>query len=376
VSGIRVLVTNADYANALAAVRSLGKHGVEVVCGSTSKHAQSFYSRYCASRFIYPSPQNETAFVKSVADRAISDRIDVVLPIGYDANTVLSKHLGEFDGVTEVPVVTWDSMKVASDKAATMEFAKNLGIGIPRTYSTIDDVDSFPVVVKGAGGAGRLRYVNSRQELAEMHPSESVMQEYVPGVGYGYFALFNKGELKASFMHRRIREYPVTGGASSAAESVHDPELERAGSKLLKSLNWHGVAMAEFKKDTRDGKFKLMEINPKFWGSLDLSIVSGIDFPYLDVKMAMDGDVEPVVKYRTGERFTWPFPNDVMHVLARPSSAPAFLHDVRDRNVHTNIWLDDVFPNVFQLVITIGTVVVHLKRGDLKHPHGIARVMS
>lgn len=67
-------------------------------------------------------------------------------------------------------------------------------------------------------------------------------------------------------MHKRMREYPITGGSSTAAESMYDPELRDLGLTLLKALDWHGVAMVEFKKDSRDGKYKLMEINPKFWG--------------------------------------------------------------------------------------------------------------
>jgi predicted ATP-grasp superfamily ATP-dependent carboligase len=78
-------------------------------------------------------------------------------------------------------------------------------------------------------------------------------------------------------MHRRIREYPITGGASTAAESFYDPALRDLRLTLLRALNWHGVAMVEFKKDQRDGTHKL--INAKFWGSLDLAIAAGVDFP-------------------------------------------------------------------------------------------------
>lgn len=87
-------------------------------------------------------------------------------------------------------------------------------------------------------------------------------------------------------MHKRIRELYTMGGPSTCAISVYDPKLLDYGLKILGALNWHGIAMVEFKKDSKDGTFKLMEINPKFWGSLDLAIASGIDFPYLLYKMA------------------------------------------------------------------------------------------
>lgn len=370
---MRILVTNADYANALAAVRSLGGHGLEVLCGSERRRAQSFYSRYCVKRLIYPAPAKEAEFVRSMTAFANSEKLDVILPIGYNENVVISKHASELSGTVKLPIAPWESMRIASDKALTMQLAGRVGVGIPRVFSSPDEVDSFPVVVKGVGGSGNVSYVNSKEDLAATSTEGAVIQEYVPGDGYGFFALFNRGALRAVFMHRRLREFPVTGGASTAAESIFDPELKAEGLKLLSALNWHGVAMAEFKKDSRDGKFKLMEINPKFWGSLDLSIASGVDFPYLAVKMAVDGDVEPVMDYEKGVRFRWLLPYDVMHVLAKPASAKEFVSDFCNPKTISNIWPRDLGPNVFQAAMTVGSVGTRLVRGTLKHPHGIPR---
>jgi predicted ATP-grasp superfamily ATP-dependent carboligase len=66
--------------------------------------------------------------------------------------------------------------------------------------------------------------------------------------------------------------------------------------------------MVEFKKDQRDGRFKLMEINPRFWGSLNLAIQSGVDFPYLFYDMALTGDCDVVLDYKVGvkcKNFDW-----------------------------------------------------------------------
>ena len=370
---MRVVVTNADYANSLAAVRSLGKKGIEVVSASHKKHSQAFYSKYSAERLVHPSPEDEGKFVEFMLGYLQRRPVDVLLPIGYDVNVIVSRHMDEFSRHTKAPVSPRDSMKVASDKALTMKLAADLGVGVPRTYKDKDEVDSFPIVVKDKGGSGRMRYVNSREELAKLAMPDSIIQEYIPGTGYGFFALMNKGELRAHFMHRRIREYPVTGGASTAAESVSDPELKELGLKLLKKLKWHGVAMAEFKKDDRDGTFKLMEINPKFWGSLDLSIASGVDFPYLAVKMAKDGDVEPVAEYKLGIRFHWTFPYDVLHVLARPSSVGPFLRDCLSWKTKSNVWSSDIKPNLFQVATTFGAIASRAASGKMRHPHGFPR---
>lgn len=370
---MRVLVTNADYANALAAVRSLGEHAIEVVCGSEHRRSQSFCSTYCSKRVVYPSVSSEDEFIRAIGQTAGSEKLDAIIPIGYSENVVLSKRLGDLPGSVKVPVAPWKAMRVASDKSQTMRLAERLGVGVPKTFDTVDDVDSYPVVVKSVGGSGRVRYVNSAEELRSTPLKDAIIQEYIPGDGYGFFSLFNHGELRATFMHRRLREYPVTGGASTAAESVFDPELKRQGLRLLSELGWHGVAMAEFKKDSRDGRFKLMEVNPKFWGSLDLSIASGVDFPYLATRMAVDGDVEPVTDYRVGVRYRWLMPYDVLHVLARPESAKDFLRDFWDGRTRSNIWARDIGPNVFQAAVTVGAVAARLSKGTLKAPHGSPR---
>jgi len=261
-------------------------------------------------------------------------------------------------------------MKIASDKYRTMELAKKLGIKIPKTFDENETIGNFPVVIKGLKESGRIRYVNSFKELPKFKTDDSIVQEYIPGEGYGFFALFNKGGVRATFMHKRVREYPITGGLSTVAESIYDPKLKVLGLKLLESLNWHGVAMVEFKKDFRDGEFKLMEINPKFWGSLDLAIASGVDFPYLAVKMAEDGDVEPVFEYKTGIKFRWPFPDDLLHLLANPASAKPFFTDFFDRNTKHNIWLSDIKPNLFQVREASLTIISCIKNGNPKYPHG------
>jgi hypothetical protein len=108
-----------------------------------------------------------------------------------------------------------------------------------------------------------------------------LVQERIPkeGDSLGVSALFDENSrVKAAFVHRRLREYPITGGPSTLRESVSRPEILELGLSLLKALDWFGVAMVEFKMDPRDDTPKLMEVNPRFWGSLQLAISSGVHF--------------------------------------------------------------------------------------------------
>ncbi len=371
---IKILITDANYKHTLGAVRSLGKAGFLVVAMSSNKKAQSFYSRYCYEKLICPDPRNEEKFIKFLLDYLKDNPIDILIPVGYITTVTISKHKDELLPFVKIPIADFKSMQIACNKEKTMQLANNLDIQTPKEYLSLTDIDKFPIVAKGIYESGQIKYINSFKDLQSIDLRNHILQEYIPGYGYGFYALFNQGSIRALFMHKRIREFPITGGASTCAESIFDQDLKKIGSELLQSLRWHGVAMVEFKKDIRDGKFKLMEINPKFWGSLDLSIASGINFPVLLVMMTLKGDIEPVFNYQTGVKFRWPFPDDILHLLANPKSISEIIYEYFDKNSRSNLWIDDFFPNVMQMSDTCVNILMRIVKGNLRYPHGNPKV--
>jgi predicted ATP-grasp superfamily ATP-dependent carboligase len=122
----------------------------------------------------------------------------------------------------------------------------------------------------------------------------------------GVFACYDNGQPIAVFSHKRIREKPPSGGVSVLRESVPvDPLAAKYALALLDALSWHGVAMVEFKMDEHDGGFKLMEINGRFWGSLQLAIDSGVDFPLLIGQILAGIPASRIASYKTGIRSRW-----------------------------------------------------------------------
>jgi predicted ATP-grasp superfamily ATP-dependent carboligase len=261
-------------------------------------------------------------------------------------------------------------MQIACNKEKTIALARKLGITTPKSYTHTQTIEDFPIVAKGVEGTGQVRYISHPNDLASIPSDGVILQEYIPGEACGFFALYNHGNIRAFFMHRRITEYPVTGGPSTKAESIYDPELKEKGLTLLNALNWHGLAMVEFKRDNRNGELTLMEINPKCWGSMDLAIASGVDFPYLAVRMAVEGDVEPVYKYNEGVKFRWPFPEEVLRLLARPGSLRSFFQDCIDKGVRSNLSLKDIKPNLFQIALTVSAIATGIRHKSLLYPHG------
>jgi predicted ATP-grasp superfamily ATP-dependent carboligase len=368
---VNVLVTDTHYKNGLCAVRSLGHHGATVIAAAPRRFAAGASSRLAAARIVYPSPTRADEFL-SVIQRAIERySIDVILPMSLELVEVFAKNRSKLPEDVQIPIVELHKFVVAADKAAAVSFARAFGVPTPTVFADPAEVDRFPVVVKPSLGSGVVRYVNNRRELMEAYTPDSTIQEYLVGTGYGFSALFDHGVEKAFFMHRRVREYPVTGGASTAAESFYDERLRDHGLKLLRALGWHGVAMTEFKYDERDGEYKLIEINPKFWGSLDLSVAAGVDFPWLTTQLALGHDLPHVPDYEVGLRFQWFF-DDLLHVLARPSSFGAFAKDLANRSVRSDIDFRDPRPAAVDAVRLAGAVATRLRRRTLRRPHGSA----
>jgi predicted ATP-grasp superfamily ATP-dependent carboligase len=144
-----------------------------------------------------------------------------------------------------------------------------------------------------------------------------MIQERIVGLGTGIFVLCDHGEPLTAFAHRRLREKPPSGGASVLSESVPtDPALIDEAMRLLRPLGWHGVAMIEYKQDVSSGRSVLMEINGRFWGSLQLAIDSGVDFPAMAFDLARGRRPQAPDSYKVGVRSRWLL-GDLDHLLAR-----------------------------------------------------------
>ena len=142
------------------------------------------------------------------------------------------------------------------------------------------------------------------------------------GKAIGIFLLARNGDILAKFAHRRIREKPPSGGVSVLCESIDPPaEALDAASRLISVNKWHGVAMIEFKWDDEEKRPKLIEVNGRFWGSLNLAIRAGVDFPFLLYRLAVGEKVEGRAEYRIGLKSRWEL-GDLDHLLIRLKRDP------------------------------------------------------
>jgi predicted ATP-grasp superfamily ATP-dependent carboligase len=267
-------------------------------------------------------------------------------------------------------------MDRALDKRAMLALAAELGLPVPRTEEPADDADleragaavGFPLVIKAPlEGRTGVAYVDDPADLVDavaayraryaLAPGTMpLLQQRIVGPGFGVFATYQDGACRRVMAHRRLREFPVTGGESTCCELADEPELLAAGRRILDALAWHGVAMVEFKRHEADGRDYLMEVNPKLWGSLDLALAAGAEFP-LDLVRIAAGETLPDLPTPDGPlRLCWPLGNDLLHLLARPSSFRSVLGDWFG-GARTNLRGDDPLPHVIELATTVGRAV-------------------
>jgi predicted ATP-grasp superfamily ATP-dependent carboligase len=336
-----VFVTDGEQRATLALVRALGRAGIPVTVGSRGPTSLAGSSRYCTASICYPSPVEggdgfRTALVKTMPDggyRVLFPMTDVTMRIVAQMREVLAP-------LARVPVPTEEQLDQAQDKRCVLLLAQQVGIACPQTFmlhegERLADVArriDYPAVIKprlswwlkgGNWVSGNVQYAYNADDLTEKYRKSNLLipdplvQEKIEGEGQGVFLLIWNGELKAAFCHRRLREKPPWGGVSVYRESIpFDQELVHKSFTLLQTIGWQGPAMVEFKVDRRDGKAKLMEVNGRFWGSLQLAIDAGINFPLMFYRLANGEEAPCEFNYKVGVKSRWLL-GDFDHLLIR-----------------------------------------------------------
>ncbi len=279
-------VLSADYKKAYPVIRSLKKQDYTIIAIFRN------WRSYVFSRFI--DRRLRVSSIKSPRDMMIlltylkeKYNVDILIPISFEDFLYISE-------IERPPLKTVNIRDVGevSDKFKLSEICSKLGVSYPRTslikvdnvHNCVKVIESdigYPVVVKGRGDAARPTYASDRDDLEEILRSklgrEILVQEYVPGIGCGYFAIALEGKPLIEYTHVRLIEEKASGGPSVASRLDFDVELIHIGRRILSYLKWTGPVMVEMKRHVETGDIYIIEINPKFWGSLELSYASGLD---------------------------------------------------------------------------------------------------
>lgn len=337
-----ILLTDAEYKNSLAILRALSRKNLEVYCSGNSKRSLSFYSKYCQKRFQYSHPLRQSdRFKAEMLSLVKKFDIEVLMPVGIGTFTLVSQIKDELEKYTKVPVADYELFEQAHDKEIVNQIAVKNNIPAPLTYSPKTEKElkkilkeyTYPVVIKARKGSStnqveyafnqdqalkiwkKYSIIGEKETTGIIDHSFPIIQEFLPGEIVDIVFVFNNGKPRGVVSQRRELTYPVSGGSGALNRTTNDPETIKQALKLMKALKWHGVGMAEFKRN-KDGVAKLIEVNPKFWGTTECSVSAGMNFPYMLYKIAIDGDVEPNLQYLAPKPFGWPVPMGLQTMLA------------------------------------------------------------
>ena len=283
--------------------------------------------------------------------------------VGFIDVITLSRHKHLFDRDIILPLPNYELILKVSNKSYLIKLSEIIGVKYPKTFyyfrDTAGDFRSkelfeeesieLPVVIKGVSDASKPAYVFSEESLYDeiKRRREFIIQEFIPGYGVGYFAIAKDGEVLVEYMHRRIIEEKPSGGPSICACAYYDDELLRIGRRIIRKLNWTGMMMAEFRRHEETGEYYLMELNPKFWGSLELCLAIGLDFPRYLVEAFLEGRKDFPKKYKN-RCFSWLFPG-IHYLMIDYKRYLRMVKKVLERKSSCDIHFDDM-PHLLSLV--------------------------
>jgi len=313
-----VVITDIHYRMTMTAIWSLGKKGIAISAVAFEdipvKERLGFYSKYVTRQHVIPSPrQSSKYFINSLSEigkniqKRTGEKPILIVPSSATHETIV-RYDDTIKLYFDYMLVSKEHLERANNTQKLSEVAEAIGVPYPWTTYLNDGEDIaslskrivYPVVVKykyaeklNLKPHERYKIIHDKIHFQEVYKrmhaiqAQPLVQSYISGYGYAVSAVFDEHHQPVEiFCHKRIREYPISGGPSTLCESVWDDRMVNYAIQLLTALNWKGFAMVEF-KGVLEGDLMLMEINPRFWGSMMLSLQSGCDLPFAYYKSVL-----------------------------------------------------------------------------------------
>ena len=305
---------------ALPFLRSFSKAGYQTTVVCNTRLSEVYFSRYPSKRLLWPSyVKDKPAFEQKLLEYLKENKTDITISVGDITSDILSRNKTEISRYTKITSPDYPVFLKGADKLKLMQYCMEQGLPCPRTYplddntiTRIPDLLEYPVMIKptrGVGAIGVIRY-NSHDELSGDYESlkekygEMIIQEFIPqegGMQYQAEAFLDeKSRLKACLVILKPRFFPVNGGTSTANLTIDHAEISNTTRTLLEGLKWRGPADVDYILDPRDGKAKILEINPRVTAGIKIGFAAGIDYADLHVKLALGREIPEKMDYKLG----------------------------------------------------------------------------
>lgn len=309
--GLNVLLIEGRARQVLPMAKSLRELGCVVTTYNGSRLDPGYASRYPQRKLLafFDIHESEKSYL-AIRSELEKYHYDLVIPMNDDVAILLSQHKEELESLTTIAVEDWPVFQMASDKLKTMQVCMDNNLPCPLSFTDKNDYlenkskVQFPVVVKPRTGCAAVGFHIARNEedlidyydKAERKYGKMLIQEYIPQDGLQYkceLYMDRTGQLKGACVFAKVRWYPINGGSSTLNETVDRPDIISTCRTLLEKIGWKGYADIDLIEDTRDGKVKVMEINPRITGSVKICFEAGVNFSRLIVDDYLQKDVVP-----------------------------------------------------------------------------------
>jgi predicted ATP-grasp superfamily ATP-dependent carboligase len=365
----------------LGLVRSLGRRGIPVWILEPEGELMTSVSCYCRNRFAWPAGDDsqQLDYLCALGARYHLDGW-ALFPTSDETAALFARHHAKLAGRFRLTTPPWEVLRWAYDKRLTYQLAADIGVDLPKTFfpksqEELSKLDcSFPVILKPAFKRQLNRFTHDkawraddRHALAARYeeagklvaPDVVMVQELIPGGGetqFSYAALCADGRTIASVTARRTRQYPVQfGHSSSFVETFNQPAIEDPARRLLAAMGYTGLVEVEFKHDERDGRCKLLDINPRVWTWHALCGRAGVDFPYL-LWLLIHGGRVPELRGRPGVRWirmSTDLPAALSEMLRGRLSLRAYAQSLKGPIEFATFAADDLLPGLLEIPLMI-----------------------
>lgn len=301
---MKILVTGATRNTGMAVIYALTKEGYTVIGTDERRLPFNIHSRHTKSYYIH-APFSDNQFYEDILSIIKIEKPDVLIPIG--STKQISLHKNEISNYVNLLVPDYENFCEVYDKKRTYSLCKEVGVAVPERFTDVEadcllkNEKNAKLVIKpdfDIGGARGLRFVSNIEELdlakknIQNKLGNYVIEEFIPGASRTRTIqlLFDKNNtLSAHFILKKIHQWPITGGNTAYAESTHEWELVEFVMPFFNKCPWEGPVGVQLIIDERDRKPKLIEINPRFTGSLTFAIQCGVNLPYITCLAAVNG---------------------------------------------------------------------------------------
>jgi len=322
---VKPAIVLSTHTMGLGVIRALGIMGVPIIAVYYDSGDMGYVSKYVKEKIYAPHPEKlEDQFINLLIGSASRIGGGLLIPASDETLATVSRHKSLLEHHYTVACTEWEITEQFIDKKHTYALAEAIGVPAPKTIvpQSIEDVErysqtiQYPCLVKPSQShryyelfkEKMVRVDNFDQMLAAYRQATDVgltvmLQELIPGndsYGANYNSYFWHGEPLIEFTAQQLRNGPPEFGSPRVVISKHIPEVIEPGRKILQAMGFYGYSCTEFKKDARDGVYKLMEVNGRYNRSSLLAVRCGINFPWLHYKHLVQGELPSPSDDRTG----------------------------------------------------------------------------